>query len=309
MRADRRRFLTVSAAMAGAALVMPHMLRAAPGASVWHGQAMGAPTTLILNHPDPVRAQALLRQTEAELRRLEAIFTLYRADSELSRLNRDGYLLAPSPEMLGALQLAAAAHAATGGRFDPSIQPLWRAYAAGDTAAVARARPAVGFGHVRIDPDRILLARGMALTLNGIAQGYITDRITDLLRAGGARHTLVDMGEFHAIDGRGPYDPWRVQLAGGGEALLADRALATTEARGFCFDAEGRLPQLIDPATGAARADWARVSVLADSAGWADALSTGFSLAPASAIRAALPGLPGVEVRVLDDAGQEFRFT
>jgi hypothetical protein len=57
------------------------------------------------------------------------------------------------------------------------------------------------------------------------------------------------------------------------------------------------------------RADWARVSVLADSAGWADALSTGFSLAPASAIRAALPGLPGVEVRVLDDAGQEFRFT
>ena len=126
---DRRRFLTVSAAMAGAALLSPRMLHAAPQAAVWRGQAMGAPVMLILNHPDPARAQVLLRETAAELRRLEAIFTLYRAASELSRLNRDGYLLAPSPEMLGALQLAADAHAATGGRFDPTVQPLWRLYA------------------------------------------------------------------------------------------------------------------------------------------------------------------------------------
>ncbi|AWX94280.1 hypothetical protein DPM13_18995 [Paracoccus mutanolyticus] len=157
--------------------------------------------------------------------------------------------------------------------------------------------------------DRILLAPGQALTLNGIAQGVITDRITDLLRAGGAEHTLVDMGEFRAIGGRSAQEPWSVRLAGGGHALLTDRALATTEARGFSFDPEGRLPQLIDPATGTARADWARVSVIADSAGLADGLSTGLSLAPAAAIRAALPHLPGVEVRALDASGQEFRFT
>ncbi|AWX94281.1 hypothetical protein DPM13_19000 [Paracoccus mutanolyticus] len=106
MRIDRRRFLTISAAVAGAALLSPRGLLAAPQATVWRGQALGAPTTLILNHPDPARAQALLRETAAELRRLEAIFTLYRAESELSRLNRDGYLLAPSPEMLAALRLA-----------------------------------------------------------------------------------------------------------------------------------------------------------------------------------------------------------
>lgn len=306
---DRRRFLTVSAAAAGAALLSPRMLRAAPSAAVWHGQAMGAPTTLILNHPDPARAQALLRETAAELRRLEGIFTLYRAESELSRLNRDGYLLSPSPEILSALRLAADVHRVTGGRFDPGIQPLWRAYAAGDADKIAAARRVPGFDRISISPDRILMAPGMALTLNGIAQGFITDRIAALLRAGGARHTLVDMGEFRAIGGRNAQDPWSVSLAGGGRALLMDRALATTEAQGFSFDASGRLPQLIDPATGAPRADWARVSVIADSAGLADGLSTGFSLAPAAAIRAALPALPGVEVRVLDNAGQEFRFT
>lgn len=309
MRIDRRRFLTISAAVAGAALLAPRGLLAAPQATVWRGQAMGAPTTLILNHPDPARAQVLLRETAAELRRLEAIFTLYRAESELSRLNRDGYLLAPSPEMLAALRLASDVHAATGGRFDPTVQPLWRAYATGDAQAIAAARPSLGFQRIRISRERILMAPGQALTLNGIAQGVITDRITDLLRAGGAEHTLVDMGEFRAIGGRSAHEPWAVTLAGGGQALLTDRALATTEARGFCFDAEGRLPQLIDPATGTARTDWARVSVIADSAGLADGLSTGLSLAPAPAIRAALDRLPGVEVRVLDAEGRELRFT
>lgn len=306
MRIDRRRFLTISAALAGAALVAPGRLQAA--ARVWRGQALGAPTTLILNHPDPARAEALLRQTAAELRRLEAIFTLYRADSELSRLNRDGYLLAPSPEMLGALRLAADVHRVTGGRFDPSIQPLWRAYAAGDAPAVAAARAVVGFDRVGLHPDRILLPRGMALTLNGIAQGVITDRITNLLRAGGAEHTLVDMGEFRAIGGRAAGDPWPITLAGGGQVQLTDRALATTEAQGFSFDAEGGLPQIIDPATGRPRADWARVSVLAESAGLADGLSTGLSLAPAAAIRAALLELPEVEVHTLDSTGRAFRF-
>ncbi|CAM3379712.1 thiamine biosynthesis lipoprotein [Paracoccus aminovorans] len=304
MRIDRRRFLTISAAAMGA----PLLAHAAPQAATWRGQALGTSVQLILNHPDRARADALLRETAAELRRLEAIFTLYRADSDLSRLNRDGWLLAPPPELVEALELARKAHRATGGRFDPSIQPLWLAHAAGDAAAIARARDLVGYDRVRISRDRILLRPGMALTLNGIAQGAITDRITALLRAGGAEHTLVDMGEIRAIGGKTAREPWRIALAGGGEALLADRALATTEPAGFTFDAAGRLPHLIDPATGTARAEWARLSVLAESAGLADALSTGLCLAPAAAIRAALAALPGVEVRALDGRGHETRF-
>lgn len=305
MRIDRRRFLTIAAAAMGA----PLLVHAAPQAVTWRGQALGSSVQLILNHPDRDRAQALLAETAAELRRLEGIFTLYRADSDLSRLNRDGWLLAPAPELTQALELARQAHRATGGRFDPSVQPLWRAHAAGDAAAIDRARRLVGFDRIRITRDRILLRPGMELTLNGVAQGYITDRITALLRAGGAQHTLVDMGEIRAIGGKTAHEPWRVALAGGGQALLVDRALATTEAAGFTFDAAGRQPHLIDPATGAARAEWARLSVIADSAGLADALSTGLCLAPAPAIRSTLAALPGVEVRALDAQGRQIRFT
>lgn len=304
---DRRRFITIAAAMGTAMMAGPAI--AAPQPVVWRGQSMGASATLRLNHPDPARAPVIVRRVGSELRRLEDIFSLYRADSELSRLNRAGALAAPSPELVGALQLARQVHAATGGRFDPTVQPLWRAYATGaDAAALARARDLIGLDRVQVSDERIAMPRGVELTLNGIAQGVISDRIAAMLRAEGARHTLVDMGEISAIDGRSPSDPWRVALAGGGEVELVDRALAVTEAAGFTFDAQGLLPHLIDPDAGAPRAEWRRIAVIAPQAGLADALSTGLSLASGLAIRDTLARLPGVEVHALDAQGRETRF-
>lgn len=308
-RIDRRRFITIAAAMGAAMAAGPGHAAPQTQPVTWRGQAMGAEARLILNHPDPGRAEIILRRVEAELRRLEGIFTLYRADSELSRLNRTGVLVAPSPELVEALRLAQQVHTGTQGRFDPTVQPLWRAYASGaDAAVLEAARAQIGFDRVQVGEDRIAMSRGTELTLNGIAQGYISDCIAAILRAEGARHTLVDMGEIRAIGGRDAVNPWRVAMAGGGEVELADRALAVTEAAGFTFDREGQLPHLIDPRSGTPSAEWRRVAVIAPAAGIADALSTGLSLAPPSFIRIALARLPGVEVRALDAQGHESRF-
>jgi hypothetical protein len=48
--------------------------------------------------------------------------------------------------------------------------------------AMAAARALVDYRRIELGPKRITLQPGMALTLNGIAQGYITDRVTDYLR-------------------------------------------------------------------------------------------------------------------------------
>ena len=77
---------------------------------------------------------------------------------------------------------------------------------------------------------------------------------------------------------------------------------------GTVFDAEGRLPHLIDPSSGAPRAEWRRVAVTAPHAGLADALSTGLALAPAPAIRDVVAALPGIQVRALDAQGRENLF-
>ena len=83
---NRRRFLTITAACASILAAPGH---AAPRLRQWHGVALGSAATIALDHPD---ADRLIGRALAEIDRLENIFSLYRADSALSRLNRDGLL-------------------------------------------------------------------------------------------------------------------------------------------------------------------------------------------------------------------------
>lgn len=296
----RRRALGLLAAAAGLPLAL-RANRATAEVVAWRGRALGAPATLILHHPDRAAAERLVAACVAELDRLEGVLSLYRADSALSALNRAGALAAPPPELVAILAECRRFHAATGGAFDPTVQPLWRLYArhfqsgggpeGPALAAIAEARALVGLDAVRASPGRIAFARpGMALTLNGVAQGWITDRIVDRLRAAGVTSTLVDMGEIRGLGG-----PWRVGVEGADATrALTDGAIATSAPQGFAFDPAGRFTHIIDPRSGATPARWSRITVAAPTAAEADALSTGLALAEA------VPDLPGVMVeRVL----------
>ena len=252
----------------------------------WRGAALGARAGLTVFHPDPVAAEKLIAIARAELARLERIFSLYRADSALTRLNRDGVLAGPPLDLVELLARAQLWGARTGGAFDVTVQPLWRLYrdhfaqpgadpAGPDGAAIARARALIDYGAMEVAAGRIRLARpGMAVTLNGIAQGDISDRVADRLKAAGAAHVLVDLGEIVAIGGHPGGRPWRVGLAQGGEIDLADRAVATSAANGFSFDQQGRLSHILDPRTGRPARGLRAASVVARRAADADALST-----------------------------------
>ncbi|MBU3030582.1 FAD:protein FMN transferase [Paracoccus marinaquae] len=271
----RRRFIAISAAMAATT----RTALARPAARVWTGQAMGARASLRLDHP---QAETIAARALAEIDRLEDILSLYRPDSALSRLNRDGDLPAPPFELLDCLALAGAVHRASEGAFDPSIQPLWtlwaEAAAAGDRpdpAAIRAARARSGWAGLRFDPARVSLRPGMALTLNGVGQGYVADRVALLLEAEGLTDILIDTGEFRALGGQPDGGDWPVRLQAGGSVDLRDRALATSAPRGTTFDSTGADGHIIDPATGRpVAAIWREVSVSAASAGLADALST-----------------------------------
>ena len=309
----RRRFIGISAAAAGLALLPFGAIAGAQGEAVrWHGRALGAPAELIVHHHDRARAERLVARAAAEIARLERIFSLYMPDSALSTLNRQGALAAPPPELVELLERSRAVWALTDGVFDPTVQPLWRAYAdhfaapGADPAGpsqerIANALAFVGFDGVGFNRDRIAFARsGMALTLNGIAQGFITDRIVELLRAGGVTSTLADIGEIRALGRRPDGTPWRVGIAGddGTGMELVDRAIATSAPGGFRFAGAGSSGHILDPRSGAAPALHDAVSVLAPEAATADALATAFCLMTAERIAALLPSLPDVEVRL-----------
>ena len=287
---NRRRVLTVVAACL---LVAP--ARATPTA-VWTGRAMGAEARIVLRGADRVRSRRVFARVEAELRRVESHFSLH-ADSALARLNRDGRLARPAPEIRAVFDLAGRVWQATGGVFDPSIQPLWLATATGGDTDAARAL--VGWDGVRIGADEIALAPGMALTFNGIAQGHAADRIAEMLRAEGFGDVLIDIGEVMAL-GRNGDRAWQAAIAAPDGAELAriglsDRALATSSPAGTRIG--GGAPHILHPTGLPPR--WTTVAVSAPDAATADALSTAFCLMGRDEIAGAIAAFPTARVEEL----------
>lgn len=281
----RRRTLAILAGAAAAAIAP----RASARSFEWRGAALGANISISFADADPANAEAAVARIMTEVERLEAIFSLQRGDSELSRLNAAGRLDRPSPDLVHVLARAREAHAATHGRFDPTVQTLWRFhvdwYASNpsrrqpDDDTIAELRRRIGLDRVRLAPDMIALPPGGALTLNGIAQGHITDRAASLLRSAGFAHVLVDLGETRAIDSRADGRAWRLELPDGRRIRLGDRALATSSGAATRLADNGD-HHIFDPATGRPARCWRWLSVAHPSATVADALSTGLYCLP-----------------------------
>jgi len=326
----RRRFIHISAAAAGMAL-LPGVGRASPTFEdarrplrIWRGVALGADAMLQLNHPDPAAADRLIDACLVEVSRLERIFSLYRDDSALCRLNRDGHLADPPIELVELLGQAESFSKLTAGAFDATVQPLWDLYAnhfaalepdpsGPSPAAVTGTLACVGHAALEIDPVRVSFAKpGMSVTLNGIAQGYITDRIVDLLRQAGIDRSLVDMGETRTIGPRPSGEPWIVGLedprAPGHVAErieIANQAVATSGGYGTLFDAAGRFNHIFDPSTGRTSWRYLSVSVIAPTATTSDALSTAFSLMPPDGIREVVSRL-NIRAHIVTPNGKAF---
>jgi FAD:protein FMN transferase len=241
-------------------------------------RAMGTDVELLLDaEPGPTADDALAR-AELEIHRLEQVMSRFRPDSELSRLNRRGRLEAASPDMVGVVELALEARAATGGLFDPTVHDAVVAAGYdrsfeqigpwGQVAAAVRVESthiACG-GHVLVQGSTIALGPGVRLDLGGIGKGYAADRAAELL--GEAGPCLVNAGGDVAVRGGswpiGVTAELTLELAGGGMATSGrDRRRWLRAGR--------ELHHLIDPATGRpAEGAPLRVTVVAASAAAAE---------------------------------------
>ena len=325
----RRQWLRTSLGL-GAALTG---LGAAPGrvaASplVWRERALlGFGTTLWLRaaHHDGNTVERALDAAVQAIRHVEAQMSLFDPSSAVSRLNRDGELREPDAHLLRVLQLARQVAARSDGAFDITVQPLWLAWEAarrlGRTPTrheLSAARALVGWRGVEADTARVHLRRpGMAITLNGIAQGYAADLARERLAALGIEHALLDTGEWAPL-GRGPGDlPWTLAVAdprgGASVASVASPAVAVLQAQGrsvatssdahTTFTADLRHHHIFDPRSGESPAGLASVTVVAPSCALADALTKVMFMGDiAQAL--ALARQWGVDVLAIDKAGR-----
>jgi thiamine biosynthesis lipoprotein len=291
----RRRALTVFAGASAAAVLGLSHGQAKMPALEWHGRALGGPARIVIRHRDEAVARKMVGFCVGEIERLERTFSLYRRDSEILHLNREGRLDSPSHDLRLLLGEARRYGNISGGAFDVTVQPLWRLYSGHFTARpetsegpdpkeIERARTLVDYHGIDLDNGRAILARhGMEITLNGMAQGYITDRIADMLRDAGMTSVLVNMGEIRASDGR----KWKVGIVDPrqpGQIIkdlsITSAAVATSAGMGSKFDRVGRFHHLFDPATGHSADRCLSATAVAPTAMEADALATALAVSP-----------------------------
>lgn len=271
-------------------------MRAETAATVdTHSRAMGTDIHIaVVDGPD-----TLLGLARSIVSKLEARWSRFQADSEVSALNRHaGHPVLVSPATYDLVTKALSAWQATDGRFDPTIGAALTAHGYDrDFAAIRTTRPEIADSHpaptpagIELDPAicGITLPRGVVLDPGGIGKGLAADLTATRLLDAGARGALVNIGgDLRALGQPPTEDGWVITIpdpADPHDELLRlsipEGAVATSSSlRRRWQTTSGQAHHLIDPTTGQpADTDVHSVTVVAGEAWWAEVLTKSLHL-------------------------------
>ncbi len=237
-----------------------------------------------------------LKAAEAELRRVEALMSVYLADSQLSRLNSapSAEAVELAPELIGLLRRSRELTDRTRGAFDVTCLPIIRLRKAAaesnsdpDDQARGKALALAGWRHFRLAGDSVTKLEAKAgIDLGAVAKGYGVDRAVEALKQAGASGALVEVGgDIRCFGTTAWKEPWPVRLQSPfGEDLLltlslTDKAVATSgDYRRFTIVEGKRYSHVVDPRTARPVEGSSSVTVIADDATTADAWATALSV-------------------------------
>lgn len=280
--------------------------------------AFGTTVTIKVLHDDAQSAQAAIRDGLQQVRKIDALMSLHQERSQVFQLNRDGFVATPDGHLLYVLAFAQQLSMLTAGAFDITVQPLWRAFSAARARGalpapdeIAAAKSMVDWRQLEVHQQQVRLnAAGMAITLNGVAQGYAVDLALAALQARGVRHALLDTGEFGAIGNKTPAQPWMLGIrhprqadAISARVEMDGRRVATSGDYATVFSPDFVHHHIFDPASGDSPPALASVTVAAPSGIMADGLSTAFMVMGADRALALAAQLPEVDVMLIGKNG------
>jgi thiamine biosynthesis lipoprotein len=282
---------------------------------------LGTAVTVTVVHPDADEAHAMVNGALNEIERLEGVFSRYRPETPVARLNREGRVTDAPGELLEVVSSALDYSRMTGGAFDVTVAPVLNLYVSRFAVTdvpptdveVSAAMALVGWRGLRVNGRTIVLERpGMAITLDAIAKGFVVDRAVATLTAAGADRIIVDAGGDMATRANGD-DPWQVAIQDPhdsrgslGVVQLRGESLASSGDYMQYFTPDRRLNHTIDPRTGRSPQHSSGSTVKAPTAMDADALSTAvFVLGPREGI-ALLDRMERVEGMLVTKTGELF---
>ena len=290
--------------------------------------------SIVVYDTDPDHAARAMDAAFARMNQVVSIASTYDPSAEAARLNANGELTSPPPELVELIASSQHFYQVSGGAFDIAIEPLlalWRYDPAAEQqfweispedqeAAIAEAMSFAGADRIAViaGPEaHIELPPGMRITLGGIAKGYVADEGLRTLKEMGIEHAMIDAGgDIVVMGGKPNGSKWEVALRDPEDEAntlarfaLGDGAIATSGNYLRYFDPEAQVGHILDPRTGYSAAAASSATVIAATCTEADALATAvFVLGPTDGIEL-IDGLADVEAMVLgyDDPTLVFR--
>jgi thiamine biosynthesis lipoprotein len=257
-----------------------------------------------------------------EVARLEAILDKNRSGSEVDHINTGAGEgpVSVSTMTFEVIQLGLEFGERTGGAFDITIAPLMElwGFGTGDTQVpseeeLTTALQYVDYKKVQLNTELTqvyLEEQMMELDLGGIAKGYIVDMAIELLRQAGITSASVDAGgDIRVIGNKPDGTPWRIGIRNPRDRRnlvavvnISDRSIVTSGDYERVFIHEGEsYHHILDPKTGMPARGVASVTIIADNAMTADALSTAVFVMGLEQGMALVEEMPGIEAIIITE--------
>ena len=276
---------------------------------------MGTFVSITVNKA-PKQFKSIINRAFLEITRIESIMSTYSPTSDISILNRKGYLNEVCPELQTVVLRSLYYGRLSAGAFDITIKPVLdlykRCYQEQDRppspSELSETLDLVNFRNVLVEDDQIHLTKQNAqITLDGIAKGYIIDLVIDVLQKNEIHHALVNVGgDMRGIGQSSRAKPWSIALQNPRNVKdylaiihLTNQAVATSGDYERFFVQDKTVHHIIDPKTGQSARSLISATVIARMAIDADALATAvFVLGPQEGMEL-IESLEGIEALLI----------
>jgi len=281
---------------------------------------MGTVLEISLYAPDRETGLSVLDELFERAERLDALLSIYRFDSDVTRLNQNagGAPQAVDPDVAAILSDSVEYSALTGGAFDVTVGPLVDLWVDAAATGVAPSSEEIAHALERVGSDKIalrpggeasLLVSGMSVNLGGVAKGWALDRLREILVRRGIEAALLSFGQSSVWAMGAPPDApgWRLLARSAADGFLGvmsldETALSVSGALGEFVEIGGRrYGHILDPRSGEPLLRRREAIVLAPDAAIAEALSKALLVLGEEEGLALIESQPGCEA-LLDDA-------
>ncbi len=286
---------------------------------------LGSPFEMTVVAKDTIQGNIYIDMAVAEVKRIEYLISDWIPTTQISQVSKNSGIqpVKVDKEVYDLVERAIKVSQLTSGAFDisyASMDKIWKfdgsMKAMPTPEAIKQSVARIGYQKIVLDAKAqtiYLKEKGMKLGLGGIGQGYIADKIKDLLLSKGCTSGIVNVsGDINAWGYQTTGKPWTVAIV---NPMNKNKVFATFPLENSSVETSGsyekfvvfdgkRYSHIIDPRTGYPAQGVVSVSVFAKQTEIADALATGIFVLGVDVGLNLVNQLKGIGCIIVDDKGE-----